>query len=326
MPSLDQILLAMEERLAEMERRMAGFMRHGRVTDVDPKKQLARLRLNPDDEKDEHKTAWVPYAQLAGSLKFHDPPAVGQNMTVLSMGGGGSDGGAMSIAFSFTWNDKFKSPGDKHDPHVLTYGAVKVTYQSGQQGQDSEQSSGQQSGGGTGQQSEALYRTEVTDKSSVTVKEKSITQDTVTINHKASVDINANASNNIIAKAGKNHYVHAAGTLHQHGFPILVVVPPELHPHDDPQTVALTGGPHPMLPRTEAPVPVGIKLSAAFAAAEPPDFPSLYIPFNGFRWHDTTTGIEYSWHESIWSEGGANVPFPPAPVIGDVFAFTGRRW
>lgn len=124
MPGIDDIIVALLERVGELERRVSNSIRHGPVTDVDAKKQLCRLRLNPETEQEAFKSGWVPYGQMAGAFKFHNPPTVGQNMTLLSPGGDASQ----SIAVPFTWSDKNPSPGDKEEEHVVTFGDLKISY------------------------------------------------------------------------------------------------------------------------------------------------------------------------------------------------------
>lgn len=124
MPTIDDIIVGLEERIAELERRAATMVRHGRITDVDTKKQLFRVRLNPDTDQEPHLSAWVPYGQQAGAFKFHNPPSVGQNATLISPGGDP----AQSVGLPFTWNEGFPSPGDSEDEHIITFGPIKISY------------------------------------------------------------------------------------------------------------------------------------------------------------------------------------------------------
>lgn len=128
MMTLDEHLTQIWLEVAELKRRQANTIRHGRITDVDAEKQLVRLRLNPDEEKEEFKSAWIPYAQMAGpdegkEFKFHNPPAVGQHMTVFAPGG--ELGQAMAVPF--TWHEKAVSPSTKKDEHVMTFGKFTMT-------------------------------------------------------------------------------------------------------------------------------------------------------------------------------------------------------
>ena len=56
--------------LEEIKRRMRRMMFHGLVTDVDAEKRLVRVSDGTKDEQgQEVKTDWLPWAELAGGLK-----------------------------------------------------------------------------------------------------------------------------------------------------------------------------------------------------------------------------------------------------------------
>ena len=94
--NLDDHLVLIWARISELERRLANTIRHAPVTDVDTKKQLVRVRLNPDTEQEVFKSAWIPYAQVAGDFKFHNPPVKDQNMTLIAPGGDPAQGGGVA--------------------------------------------------------------------------------------------------------------------------------------------------------------------------------------------------------------------------------------
>lgn len=116
-------------RQATTDDRMDKMVRHGKVTDVDTQKQLARIELASKDGT-VTKSDWRPYAQFAGpdgegdgngALKVHAPPTVGQQMTMFSPNGEWRQG----VIMPFTWYDKAKAPSQGADP-VITYGKVTV--------------------------------------------------------------------------------------------------------------------------------------------------------------------------------------------------------
>lgn len=111
----DQARLLM--RVAEIERRNDNQVRHGKVTDVDTKKQRVRIEIGERDGKPV-KSPWVPYAQVAGEYKSHTPPTKGQQMTIFAPNGEFRQ----AIVLPFTWSDNNKSPSEKEDEHVDTYG------------------------------------------------------------------------------------------------------------------------------------------------------------------------------------------------------------
>lgn len=104
-------------RVAEYERRMDNTLRHGKVTDVDPEKHLARIEIGERDGT-VLKSAWLPYGQIAGDYKQHRPPTVGQQMTMFAPNGEIRQ----AVIMPFTWSDEQKAPSDKGDEHVTTYG------------------------------------------------------------------------------------------------------------------------------------------------------------------------------------------------------------
>lgn len=115
---------------AVLEDRMDKTVRHGKVTDVDTQKQLARIEIGNKDGTS-LKSAWVPYAQVAGpdgqgtgqgEYKFHNPPTVGQQMTMFSPNGEFRQ----AVILPFTWYDKAVSPSQATDTHVVTYGKLKI--------------------------------------------------------------------------------------------------------------------------------------------------------------------------------------------------------
>ena len=117
---------------AVLEDRMDKTVRHGKVTDVDTKKQLARIEIGNKDGVS-LKSPWVPYAQVAGTdgqgagqgeYKFHNPPTVGQQMTLFSPNGEFRQ----ATILPFTWHDKAVSPSQANDEHVITYGKMKIEH------------------------------------------------------------------------------------------------------------------------------------------------------------------------------------------------------
>ena len=87
-------LVELVSRVAELERRFAGVLRHGTVAEVDPERQRVRLDLGPaHGAEGRFLSPWVPYAQFSGALRVHTPPTVGQQLTAMSPSGDFSAGG-----------------------------------------------------------------------------------------------------------------------------------------------------------------------------------------------------------------------------------------
>lgn len=118
---LDTLLAEILRRTAEIERRVDGVLKQGPVTHVDTKAGTVRVRLGGADGEP-FLSPPIPYTQIAGGLKVHAPPTVGQQMTVMSGAGDFRQG----IAVPMTWSDSNASPSKKSDENVLTFGDVRV--------------------------------------------------------------------------------------------------------------------------------------------------------------------------------------------------------
>ncbi len=109
------------QRVAELERRVSHMHRHGAVHQVDAAKGLMRLRLGGSDQEP-LLGPWIPYAQIAGALKVHAPPSVGQQFTMISPAGDYRQ----AVAVPMTWSDQNAAPSQKGDENVITYGGWRL--------------------------------------------------------------------------------------------------------------------------------------------------------------------------------------------------------
>ncbi len=110
-------------RIAFLEDRIDKTIRHGKVTDVDNEKHLARIEIGNKGGVS-LKSPWVPFLQFGQTgdgYKFHNPIAVGQQCTMLSPNGEFRQ----AIILPFTWYDKAQSPSTSGDEHVVTFGELK---------------------------------------------------------------------------------------------------------------------------------------------------------------------------------------------------------
>lgn len=114
-------IIELNNRLAALERRVAGGMRHGTVAEVNTGGGWVRLDLGPDGDGGKLLSPKIPYAQMAGALKVHAPPSVGQQMTVMAPTGDMSQG----VAVPMTWSDQNAAPASGSD-NALTFGDVRV--------------------------------------------------------------------------------------------------------------------------------------------------------------------------------------------------------
>jgi hypothetical protein len=120
--SIARIMRSIYERLGEHERRLAGSQWVGKVTHVDTEKHLIRIALGKDDDGGKVLSPWVPVAQVAGALKLHSLPSVGQVMAVRSEAGDIEQG----VAEPYHWTEDNPSPSDKGDEHIMTFGDVRI--------------------------------------------------------------------------------------------------------------------------------------------------------------------------------------------------------
>lgn len=116
-------LVELASRVAELERRFSGTMRHGTVEEVDAATQIVRMNFGKDVDGKPFLSPWIPYAQIAGALKVHTPPSKGQQFTMLSPTGDWQQ----AVALPMTWSDQNTSPSSNGDENVLTYGNVRAT-------------------------------------------------------------------------------------------------------------------------------------------------------------------------------------------------------
>ena len=63
-------LVELAARIAELERRFSGMMRHGTVAEVDTEAQRIRLDFGPaHGTSGRFLSPWIPYAQFSGALR-----------------------------------------------------------------------------------------------------------------------------------------------------------------------------------------------------------------------------------------------------------------
>ncbi len=114
-------LLAALSRSGQQDWRQANSRTTGPVTHVDPKAGKARIRVGGSDEEP-FLSPWVRYSQTMGALKVHAPPSIGQQMDL------SSDSGDFETATLTprTQSDENKSPSEKGDENVVTFGDLRV--------------------------------------------------------------------------------------------------------------------------------------------------------------------------------------------------------
>jgi phage baseplate assembly protein gpV len=121
MDGFEHVFARLAGRLAELERRVENMQRHGTVAEVDAATSRVRLRIGGTDEAP-MLSPWVRPAQMAGALKVHALPSVGQTMTLFSPGGEMAAG----VAVPFTWSNENAAPSESAAENVVTFGSVRI--------------------------------------------------------------------------------------------------------------------------------------------------------------------------------------------------------
>lgn len=117
-------LVELAARIAELERRFSGMMRHGTVAEIDSKTQRIRLDFgSAHGTEGRFLSPWIPYAQFSGALRVHTPPTVGQQLTAMSPNGDFQQ----AIAVPLTHSSGNPSPSTAVDQNVVRFGDVTLT-------------------------------------------------------------------------------------------------------------------------------------------------------------------------------------------------------
>ncbi|AEV37554.1 phage-related baseplate assembly protein V [Pseudovibrio sp. FO-BEG1] len=113
--------------VAEIKRRLASRTREGVIAEVDAARGKARVRLTDSDSP--MLTGWLPWTEPAsGANKTHNPPSVGQQVTINSESGDLTDA-RIGAALPSEGNPR---PSAKGDDYVLAQvGATKVIVSGG---------------------------------------------------------------------------------------------------------------------------------------------------------------------------------------------------
>jgi phage baseplate assembly protein V len=92
----------------------------GPVAEVDRAGHRVRIRIGGDNDRP-LLSPWVRYGQIAGALKVHTPPTIGQQMHLFSPSGDPR----LGIALPLGWSNSAPAP-DNGDHPVVTFGQVRV--------------------------------------------------------------------------------------------------------------------------------------------------------------------------------------------------------
>lgn len=126
-PAMNGVVSRFLQRIIELERRVGGQTIRGKVVEVDPAKKTARIQIGTDEDGAPVLSPALPYKQVAGALKFHQPPSVGQTMSITSASGDIQQG----LLEPLHWSDDNQSPSDEGNANVMTFGDVTVRIETG---------------------------------------------------------------------------------------------------------------------------------------------------------------------------------------------------
>ena len=119
-------LLALERRVAELERRLANVVRYGAVEQVDAPAARVRVRYSEDAGDGPALTAWIPWlAAWAGEARSWRQPSVGEQVALLA------PYGALEAATALPGlpSDAFPPPGaDPGTAAVLLADGARIAY------------------------------------------------------------------------------------------------------------------------------------------------------------------------------------------------------
>jgi hypothetical protein len=118
---IDQ-LVQLADRIAVLEQRLSNSTRYGTVAEVDPAAGTVRLDLGNGTDGP-FLSPPMPYSQMAGSLRVHAPPSVGQQMVCFAPGGDIRQ----ATAIPMTWGGDNANPGADGATNVLRFGNVTIS-------------------------------------------------------------------------------------------------------------------------------------------------------------------------------------------------------
>ncbi len=87
---LAETVVRLREEVIDLHRRIANVHRPGKVSKLDPKKGLFKMKYAKDEDGQDIESPWIPWTQRAGGSKGQnswDPPAIGEQMIMHSPSG-----------------------------------------------------------------------------------------------------------------------------------------------------------------------------------------------------------------------------------------------
>lgn len=111
----------MSAEIADLVRRIANLVRVGRVTQVDYTNVRVKMQFGANE------SAWVPWMTgRAGATKDWNPPAIGEQVAMLSPSG--TLGAGFILAGAINWNDRPAPGSDGDNTHLLFADGGTINY------------------------------------------------------------------------------------------------------------------------------------------------------------------------------------------------------
>lgn len=108
---LPTLVLELDKRLQDMERRMNHVVLPGRIVEVDTKKALCKVAYSLDENDEDVVSGWIPWAtSRAGEINKWEPPSKDEQVVMLNLSG---EIGPLSVVVASLYSEKYKPPHDK---------------------------------------------------------------------------------------------------------------------------------------------------------------------------------------------------------------------
>jgi len=124
--TFEGIIVDLYHRHQDLERRIEMRERTGTIAEVDAAKGLARVKISEDPVTGKpFLSPWIPWKEQAmGAIKTHWPPAVGEQVKLVSESGDITD----AVIDTSLPSDQNERPHDKEAEAVITVGDTRLLY------------------------------------------------------------------------------------------------------------------------------------------------------------------------------------------------------
>lgn len=121
--NLEAYVGELERRVVEAERMNENVMRLGKVMKTDPQNGLVTISWGKDENEQWVEGPDIPWTTRAGKIRIWNPPSVGEQVVVFSMGG---EIGAMSLGMGGAFSNQFKQNHNKDGEFRMSIGKTDI--------------------------------------------------------------------------------------------------------------------------------------------------------------------------------------------------------